>query len=477
MKKFLFYFVLFSSVYVNAQTTIVEEKFEKDNEPLSYNYLPKSNKIIIEKGSKFRKVNTVLSYDINEKKEILAKNVDVMDLHYSATENSIYAPLYSGNVFGGSFNYIVDSKATPLAKISDIKNAFDEEFGAFFFNDKYELGFSNEKNKRKIDLSKDMLFLEVTDIFTRSTKKIKLEKPKLSNAAGDSNFSEFKANIISKDSFEIISGSNTKDHKSITRYITTYNIEGKKLNEIACNIYLKDYSSLFSFNGGGLEVKMINDANANVYKTYLSNIFYRHFAENEIYQDTKTGDIYIYGLFVNEYEKMLKSNSPMGYYIFKFDKTGKKVWESINKIDDKNDFNDKSRPFSLKSNLTIYNNKLFLSIGADYSNQFLHYAFLDKENGKILNNNKITFTKKMAGSPFINIRYFILSFYEYEGLDNKVFDYDGLVAIDSNKKVADYVKNIDNKNKLYFNTIFSNEGIWLIESDNKDYYKVTFFKA
>ena len=477
MKKPLFYFMLLSSIYMNAQTTIVEEKFEKDNEPLSYNYLPTSNKLVIEKGPKFRKINTILSYDINGKKEILANNVDGMDIHYSATENAIYAPKYASSVFGGSFKYIVDSKETPLTKISELKNDFNEEFGTFFFNDKYELGFSNEKNKRYIDLEKDMLFLEVTDIFTRNTKKIKLEKPKYSTTAGDINFSGFKANIKSKDSFEIISGSNSKDHKSITRYITTYNIEGNKLNEVAYTIYLKDYCLFFSFNGGGLEVKMINEGNENIYKTYLSNIFYRHLTENEIFQDKATGDIYMYGLFVKEYEKMLKPNSPLGYYIFKFDKFGKKVWESINKIDDKNGFNDKSLSYNLKSNLTLYNNKLYLSIGTDYSNQFLYYSFLDKDNGKVLNNNKITFTKSKAGSPFINIRYFILSFYEYEGYKNKVFDYDGLVAIDSNKKVADYLKNIDSKNKLYFNTIFSNEGIWLIESDNKDYYKVTFFKA
>lgn len=132
MNKFLFYFVLFFSVYVNAQKTIVEEKFEKDNVPLSYNYFPKSNKIVIEKGLEKRKINTISSYDINGKKEILANNVDGMYPIYSATENAIYVSKYSASAMGGSFKYIVDKNETPLAKKSEIKNDFNEEFGKFF---------------------------------------------------------------------------------------------------------------------------------------------------------------------------------------------------------------------------------------------------------------------------------------------------------------------------------------------------------
>jgi hypothetical protein len=36
MKKPIFYFVLPSSIYMNAQSMIVEEKFEKDNTPMRY---------------------------------------------------------------------------------------------------------------------------------------------------------------------------------------------------------------------------------------------------------------------------------------------------------------------------------------------------------------------------------------------------------------------------------------------------------
>lgn len=121
-----------------------------------------------------------------------------------------------------------------------------------------------------------MLFLEVTDIFTRNSKRINLEKPK------SSNLSDFKANIKSKDSFDIISKSFSKDQKTSTSYIISYNIEGNKLNETAFSIDLKDYYFLHSFNGGGLGVKMINDGNLKVYEQELSDIYYKHFTNYEI---------------------------------------------------------------------------------------------------------------------------------------------------------------------------------------------------
>lgn len=42
MKRLLLSISLFSSVFLSAQTVIVEEKYEKKNEPVSYRYLPNS---------------------------------------------------------------------------------------------------------------------------------------------------------------------------------------------------------------------------------------------------------------------------------------------------------------------------------------------------------------------------------------------------------------------------------------------------
>jgi hypothetical protein len=49
MKKPLFYFVLLLA-FIWMLNNDCREKFEKDNTPMRYHYLPKSDKIVIEKG-------------------------------------------------------------------------------------------------------------------------------------------------------------------------------------------------------------------------------------------------------------------------------------------------------------------------------------------------------------------------------------------------------------------------------------------
>ncbi|WP_100432843.1 hypothetical protein [Flavobacterium sp. 1] len=59
----------------------------------------------------------------------------------------------------------------------------------------------------------------------------------------------------------------------------------------------------------------------------------------------------------------------------------------------------------------------------------------------------------------------------------KVFAPLSFVDIDLDPKLLAYLKNIPQKSdRIYFQTIFSNEGIWLVETDNEKYYKVLLFK-
>jgi hypothetical protein len=482
MKKPLFYFVLLSSICINAQTTIVEEKFEKDNMPLSYDYLPESDKLIIEKGeyksmSTNRMIKSINKFDINGKKEILAENAELMNVVFSSSENTFMVNEYSRLTLGKKFKYVVNGKSTPFIDISELKNSNHLAFRDQYFNDKYELGFTDEKSKKSIDFEKDDLFLEVTDIFTRVKNRYNVEKPDINRLNGnafikpDKNLG-FAAIITNAEAFEIITKSISKDYKTTILYRTNYNMKGKKLDETSFVINLNNYFLIYSNNGGGFIGTTSSGANS-----YSIPIFVDDLSINNFLQDEKTGEVYIYGLFGEKSKGLNDDNSASGYYIFKFDKTGKKIWETINTIDDKKGFNKKIHLYRLLSNLTIKDNELYFRTGTDYNKEQIHEFFLDKNTGTILNKNKISFKEDKIYTLKGDIRYFLLSFYQYEGYKNKVFDFDGLVAIDTNIKVAQYLKNIDSKNKLYFNTIISNKGIWLIESDNEEYYKVTFFKA
>lgn len=72
---------------------------------------------------------------------------------------------------------------------------------------------------------------------------------------------------------------------------------------------------------------------------------------------------------------------------------------------------------------------------------------------------------------------FIRNTYDYKELRNKTFSHICFAAMSINSNVMNYLKSIlEGDKRLYFETIFSDQGIWLVETDNKEYYKVTLFK-
>ena len=490
MNKPFFYFVLLSSIYMNAQTSIVEEKFEKENTPMRYHYLPKSDKIVIEKGgyvsmSANRRINNISSYDSGGKKEVLVNNIETSISVFSITENTFKLDEFLKFSYSKKYKYVVNGKETPFVNYSDVDrnyfyisnvNNVNHTFGNEFFNDKYELDIVDVKGKNKVNFEKDVLYLETLDIFSKDKKIIPLVKPDITRLVGDSSIKPeeylgYAANLIDNNEFEIVTKSISKDYKSSILYRTFYNMEGKKVNEIQYTISLPSQYLLYSAN---------NAARINAKLTGIKNdtpIFLTDSAIHDFIEDNITKDVYVYGLYGDNARKINDDNSPSGFYIFKFDKEGKKVWESINRIDDKDDFNKKIHLVKVFSSLSFSNNGLLFETRGRFKDNYFHYSFIDINTGTILNKNKISYKEDNIYTFKADYRAFLLSFNKCEGYNNKVFDTDGLIAIDTNKKVADYLKSINNKNKLFFNTIFSKNGIWLLESDNEKYYKVTFFKA
>ncbi len=489
MMKPLFYFVLLSSIYMNAQTTIVEEKFTDDSTPMRYHYLPKSNKIVIEKGSYVfrsfnRRINNISSYDYYGKKEILVNNFECLLSDFSITENTFLLDDFSkyGNQ---SYKYVVNGKQTPTLNYSDVSRNYGDRifnvndlnytFGKKYFNDKYELDIVDEKGKNKVNFEKDELYLEILDFFSKDKRIIPIIKPDLNRLLNEQSikieeFLGYAANLIDNDKFEIITKSISKDYKSSILFRTFYNMDGKIIGEQKLNISLPSEYLVYSANNAARINAKFGSRNA-------TPLFLTDLAINDFIVDNITKDIYVFGLFGDKAKKLNDDNSPSGYYVFKFDKEGKKVWESINRIDDKDDFNKKNHLVKVFSSLSFSSNNLLFETGGRFKENYFHYSFIDKNTGKILNKNKISYEEDRIYTFKGDYRAFILTFNECEGYKNKVFDNDGLVAIDTNKKVVEYLKNINTKNKLFFNTIFSNDGIWLLESDNKEYYKVTFFKT
>ncbi|RTY95882.1 hypothetical protein [Flavobacterium sp. GT3R68] len=472
MKNILFSMVVLTGIIVNAQTTIVDEKFEKDNFPLGYNFLQNNNKIVIQKGkhigiSTNRMINNLYSYDSNGKKETLLENVEVMNCSFSNAGSSFSVVDYAKMSYSGkTYKVYTDGKSSPSISTDDWYQRS---------NDQYELSIVNQKGNKKVDFEKDQLYLSIVDILTRKGSKIQLEKPDLARLRTENAVKYFQDLTFSikmnENNFELITKFISKDYKSSILYRTVYNFEGKKIEDLAYKTEIQDGFLIYCSNGGGT-VRYGTAAGSNAFLDDLSI--------DNFMVDKKTEDVYVYGIFGDHARKSREiGNDPLGYYIFKYDKKGNKIWESINPISDKKDYNDSQTTTTILASLIIRNNELVFSTApvAERNKEYLHYAILDKASGNVTKGKKITYKSDNIHTMMSGTRLFLLSFCSNkEELKNKVFDNNGLIALDTNQEYANYISSIKSKSKLFFNTFFSKEGIWLLESDNESYYKTTYFK-
>jgi len=120
MKNPLFYFLMLSSIFINAQTIIVEEKFGENNVPLNYSFLNNSNELIIQKGkhvkmSLNREVHSLIKYDHNATKSIIIDNSHLMDISFSDLDSSIFlASDYAAKKWTSDYKVYTDGKPSSL---------------------------------------------------------------------------------------------------------------------------------------------------------------------------------------------------------------------------------------------------------------------------------------------------------------------------------------------------------------------------
>lgn len=502
MKKILFSIAFFSTVYLSAQTVIVEEKFEEKNVPVTFQYLPNSKKFVVFKGYPIKMTLSFMttsgfSYDIDGKKATLFDNEKFVSPTFSVTENSYKT--YDATKFAmkPSYKFFLNGNAQPVTHdaLDDLNSNY---FGRYdynnvlcsvtmrwpnmpfnaSFNDIYDFGFTNQKQKDKINFEKDDIFLETIEIKSNTRKRVKLDKPNLALLNGD-DFAKFdlKTSFTSKlngnENFDIITKSVSADFKTTILYKATFDFQGKKIKELALTLNLKDKHFITSDNSGG--PKDFNTSLASPgYPFDVVNVSLGAMSINHYFEDRINGDIFVYGIFRDDEKKVDgRGRSPKGFYVFKFDKNGNKLWESINDIVDK-DFLDKIIDYTkLQINLLEYNKNLLFSVSVNDFTEFSNATTVDKSTGAI---SKINFIEYNNSTHNLKDREFITNSYVSD-IKNKVFSQLTFVGMIANPNVEKYIKNVpSNGNKLYYETVFSDQGIWLVESDNEKYYKVLLFK-
>jgi hypothetical protein len=478
MKKITLFTTLFISVLSFAQITIVEEKIEKGKK-ISCFLLEKTNQLMITKGTSssglavYSEFSSLISYDEKGNKKEIVKDEKIIGPFYSNSENAFIGMDISGSLFDAKCKYFIEGKTRILSKEELKESKIDILSGKTTFNSKFEYNLENQKGKFDIDLKKDELNFVVTDIFTRKRQSFKIEKPNLDKYIGE-NFikPEEKLGCILVSNFnetiDLVTKSISKDYTKTILYKTRLSNDGKKVNDLAFEMSIPNQTFIYSFNNGGFIT----------FGGYGGNFvhFFDDLWINNYIEDQTNGDIYIYGLFGDEPSKLNNQASPKGYYVFKFDKTGKKLWESINKLED-SDFNKGHAMTTVFVGLKELNNTVCLDITINGIKDFFNYNIIDKTTGKVSKTENILFNESF--SDLANKQDYFKINSKFKGVKefkDKKFNFESIIAINSNNKIEDYVKKITSKNDLFFKSTFSDKGVWLYETDNKEYYKVTLFK-
>jgi hypothetical protein len=454
---------------MNAQKTIVEEKCEKGDVLLYHQFLPESNLFVIQKGKEakglysIQSVKNATAYEVNGNKKVLFQDMKVASSKFSLDEKALLIWDISSGLFSPKAKILIDDKYIELSKPGQDEILKKKAF----FTSKNVYNIKNNKDEVDINLEKNEdLFLHVIDIFTNKKESYKIQKPNLARLIGP-NFIEpkedigFALNYNRDETFDFITKSISKDYTNTILYKTRLSNQGKITNELIYDLKIPQKVFLYSRNGGGKY-------------TYAGEKQYIHFGDdlsvNNYIEDTKNGDFYIYGLYGDAFAKLNTMANPKGFYIFKFDKSGNKIWESINEIKD-TEFRRNKVMIYVEIDLVQLNNMLCFTVGAyTPSSHFNSYSFVDIISGKTIKSQNLELDGNNAGLNGIPYRFKIKDF------NNKTFDFYSAVSLNSNPKFAEYVKNVKSKSDINFQSYYADKGVWLCEKHDNDYFKVTFFE-
>lgn len=242
-----------------------------------------------------------------------------------------------------------------------------------------------------------------------------------------------------------------------------YDYEGKNIKNISYSANIGK-PLIYSNNGGG-EYSYDDFRKANKFDDQLSL--------NNFYIDTETNDLYIYGIYGKK-EESLEGNEIAGYYIIKFDADGKKLWQKTEELSDEV-FKNRLPKTRVYTRMALDKGSISLSL-LDYSfEKYFFYSLVDSNSGNRVKSKLIPFAvDKMFVGELRNAE--IVSFFTLKEYKDLIFDDNTFFNLNENAKVKEYLSTFElSKKKISLNSQRSDSGIWLIESDNKTYYKVIYF--
>lgn len=459
MRKLSYLLLLISSITF-AQKVISEVSFKENKQPLDVIYLPNQDKVVMTLGERTSKaygniITDVWAFDKDGFTQKLVANEKLANCVFSPIETAfLIGKLPEKNEFPTEYKLILDGVPTKYF-------AINERFR--YFNDIYGLDFVNQKENTKIDLKNDDVFLKVIDLFGGKVVKNKLEKPdlnKLENKTTATFTEGFDFDVrINESDISFITKSISKNYKSATIYRTVYNLEGNKTGDYNYFSSEPKHFLLLSNNGSGV----VDPSNTN---KKLSEL-----AVNNYLVDKSTGNVYVYGLFGSEAKEITNStNIPLGFYIFKYDSSGKLIWESHQEVLDPSGFNQNQDVSKINFSIRLRDNEVFCSIFSKDRN-YSDIVTINDKDGLRKSMTVLKFKKSQDNISKDVLKVDLLD----SNYSNFKFDKESLYLLNSSQSFHQYLKTIDKNKSFNYKTYISKKGYWVIESDNKTQCKVLFF--
>lgn len=464
MKKLFLAAIILIGFGVNAQKTIYEKQFGDSIKEINCGYLKKSNKLIISCHNKNKKAS-LLFIDSEQKQSVILNNYEFDGFNFSSAENA-FSLFETKNNIADRYKYFAIDNITSKEYIKEhLHFAYWN-----FFNKKFQLELVNSTGNIKVNLLKDDIFLKKRDINSNIEELLKITKPNIECFANPDKPNEsdlaFQRRLIDDNSFEIITKRMFYDNNIATcnLYRTQYDLDGKKINNLKYSYSLPSNLVLASTRSKSrIENEMCD---------FSSTLKYFNIMDvNEYLIDDDTQDVYIFGVTRDS-----KTLSPKGFYAVRFKKTGELIWNKVFDIDDKKGFNNDRYLIETNIEINEYLNDNLLAFSIDggikdiYNNLFI----IDKQTGNLVEKaSEETHHEGLKGA--LSFRRTSI-FESVRLLKNRYGNVNVLLAMSLNKKINDFITQNNLKAEVHYDAILSKKGVWVLESDNKTYFKVTLFK-
>ncbi|WP_293891865.1 hypothetical protein [Flavobacterium sp.] len=475
MKKIITICFAFVCVSATAQITVYESNLDKVKSLIKYDYLPFKNRLVVLEA--FKRTSTVrppfynaISIDENGKSELVIDNEKFRYFNYSSKNDALKGIYQDG--FDAKEGFVIENSKKQIIDNKDFIN-FNQYDN--FFDDKYIVILTDDKGKGSINIEKKDIYLTKYDIAKKTMNTVALEKVDIQRLQTKDIKTPKRVSfrpIFNTDSnIEIITKSISKNNNSSVLYRTIYDLNGKKINDYAYKTTLtKGFLSYFAtFSTTQNEINAPDNADTSVIPT-------KDLDFNEFYVDNKTNEVYVYGVEMNS------KKDPIGFYINKFSREGNLIWEKFYPVDDdKKGFNDFKLLWKFSS-IYLYefmdDDNVVISISGEkggMTDLYNHFFVIDKSSGKLVKRSFMSGdlrTRKMyaygedMNSVFAQIKI---------GTD-RYCSRSTLIALGLNPKVDKYVRGVVKKGDVFFDSFITSKGVWLMESDDATYFKVTLFK-